>query len=433
MIIVDSKLAERAKDRNPLKVGIFGAGAMSRGFVNQIIRYTPGMKVAAVCNRTISKARDMLRASGVPDDQMVEAATADAIDRIIEAGKIALVEDPIAMTKSGRLEVGIEATGHVEYGAKITVAAIDNGLPLVLMNAEMDSTIGPLLYDRARKAGVIITGCDGDQPGVEMNLHRFVESIGLKPLICGNIKGLQDHYRTPATQAAFAKEWDQSVHMVTSFADGTKVSFEQAIVANATGMKVAKRGMLGIEHRGHIDEMVDMYDIDQVRELGGIVEYALGTAPGPGVYVFAEAQDDIQKHYLKYGKLGDGPIYSFYVPYHLMVFEVPLSAARVGLLNDTVIASKAGPEVDVIAIAKTDLKAGQTLDGIGGFYAYGVCENYETVRSDNLLPMGISEGCILKNDVRKDAAISYDDVILPKDSLAVKLRQEQDKMFPITR
>lgn len=435
MIIVDTNLAERAQAKNPLRVGIFGAGAMSHGFVNQIIRYMPGIKVAAICNRTIPNAQKMLKKCGLTNDQMVEVETAQQIDAAIEAGKIALVQDPIALTKSGLVEVGIEATGHVEYGAQITVAAIQNGLPLVLMNAEMDSTIGPLLYDKARKAGVTITGCDGDQPGVEINLYRFVESIGLIPRVCGNIKGLQDHYRTPETQAGFAKEWDQSVHMVTSFADGTKVSFEQAIVANATGMKVAKRGMLGIEHRGHIDDMLDMYDIDQLRELGGIVEYALGSQPGPGVYVFAEAHDDdaIQTHYLNYGKMGKGPLYSFYVPYHLMVFEVPLSAARVGLFNDIVIEPKSGPEVDVITIAKTNLKAGETLDGIGGFHAYGVCENYNVVRKDKLLPMGISEGCVLKRDISKDTPISYDDVEIPNGSLAVKLRQEQDKMFPVVQ
>ncbi len=431
MIIVDTKLAERAQSQDPLRVGIFGAGAMSQGFVNQIVRFMPGMRVAAVCNRTVANAQQMLRACGVPDDQMAVAETPAAIDAIIESGKTAIVEDPITMTKAGRLEVGIEATGHVEYGAKITVAAIENGLPLVLMNAEMDSTIGPVLFDKARKAGVTLTGCDGDQPGVELNLYRFVESIGMKPLVCGNIKGMLDQYRTPATQEAFAKEWNQSTHMVTSFADGTKVSCEQAIVANATGMKVAKRGMLGIEYDGHVDDMLDMYDIDQLRELGGVVEFALGSQPGPGVYVFAEAQDDeIQKHYLNYGKMGKGPLYSFYVPYHLMVFEVPLSAARVALLDDTVIGPLAGPVVDVITIAKTDLKAGQTLDGIGGFHAFGECENYDIAGKENLLPIGISEGCILKRDISKNSAISYDDVILPKNSLAIELRQEQDKMFP---
>ena len=117
---------------------------------------------------------------------------------------------------------------------------------------------------------------------MQMNLYRFVQSIGLTPLVCGNIKGLQDRYRNPTTQESFAKQWGQTPSMVTSFADGTKISFEQAIVANATGMKVAQRGMLGYEYEGHIDDMVDRYDVDQLRELGGIVDYVVKTKPSPG-------------------------------------------------------------------------------------------------------------------------------------------------------
>jgi predicted homoserine dehydrogenase-like protein len=217
--------------------------------------------------------------------------------------------------------------------------------------------------------------------------------------------------------------------MVTSFADGTKISFEQAIVANATGMQVAQRGMIGIEHRGPVDDMVSMYDLDMLREKGGIVEYVVGGLPSPGVYVFAEAQDKAQAHYLNYGKLGEGPLYSFYVPYHLTIFEVPLSVARVVLFGDHVIAPKGAPVVDVIATAKIDLKAGQTLDGLGWYMTYGQCENYDVVRRDNLLPMGLAEGATLRRDIPKDQVLTLDDVDLP-DNLACKLRAEQDAMFP---
>jgi predicted homoserine dehydrogenase-like protein len=317
----------------------------------------------------------------------------------------------------------------VEYGARVTTLAIKHGKHVVLMNAELDGTVGPLLKAQADAAGVILTGCDGDQPGVQINLLRFTESIGLIPRVCGNIKGLQDRYRNPTTQEGFAKQWGQTPHMVTSFADGTKISFEQAIVANATGMKVAQRGMIGLTHRGPVDEMVEMYDLDMLRELGGIVEYVVGGLPSPGVYVFAEAQDKTQAHYLDYGKLGKGPLYSFYVPYHLTIFEVPLSVARVVLFGDRVIAPKAGPVVDVVTAAKTDLEAGAVLDGLGWYMTYGLCENHATVRAENLLPMGIAEGAKLKRAIPKDAVLTYDDVELPADSLACRLRAEQDAHF----
>ncbi|PSB57768.1 NAD(P)-dependent oxidoreductase, partial [filamentous cyanobacterium CCP1] len=307
--------------------------------------------------------------------------------------------------------------------------AINHRKHIVLMNAELDGTIGPILKVYADRAGVIFSGCDGDQPGVEMNLYRYVKSIGFTPLLCGNIKGLQDPYRNPTTQEGFAQRWGQKAHMVTSFADGSKISFEQAIVANATGMKVAKRGMLGYDVSGHIDEMTKLYDVDQLKELGGIVDYVVGAKPGPGVFVYATQDDPKHQHYLNYYKMGEGPLYSFYTPYHLCHFEVPLSVARVVLFNDPVLAPSAGPMVDVIATAKIDLKAGETLDGIGYYMTYGQCENSDVVLAQRLLPMGIAEGCRLKRDIPKDQVLTYDDVELPEGRLCDRLRAEQNAYF----
>jgi predicted homoserine dehydrogenase-like protein len=313
----------------------------------------------------------------------------------------------------------------------------------VLMNAELDGTIGPILKVKADQAGVILTACDGDQPGVQMNLYRYVKSIGLTPLLCGNIKGLQDPYRNPTTQEGFAKQWKQKAHMVTSFADGSKISFEQAIVANATGMTIAKRGMLGYDfnrHRdelvqqfnlkasGHVDDLTPMYDVEQLKALGGIVDYVVGVKPGPGVFVYATHDDPKQQHYLNLYKLGEGPLYSFYTPYHLCHFEVPLSVARVVLFNDVVLAPVA-PIVDVVATAKIDLKAGETLDGIGYYMTYGQCETASITQAERLLPLGIAEGCKLKRDVAKDQVLTYDDVELPVGRLCDQLRAEQNAYF----
>ena len=175
--------------------------------------------------------------------------------------------------------------------------------------------------------------------------------------------------------------------------------------------------------------MVNMYDLDQMRALGGIVEYVVGGLPSPGVYVFAEAQDKTQAHYLNYGKLGEGPVYSFYVPWHLTALEVHISAARVALLKDTVIAPLGRPVVEVITVAKIDSKAGETLDGLGHYMTYGQCENYDAAKAENLLPIGLAEGCKLKRDVKKDQVLTWDDVEAPKDSLAHSLRAEQDAMY----
>lgn len=429
-MIVDTALRERAATNRPLQVGLFGAGFMGRGIVNQVTRYTPGMRISAICNRTLGAARQAYIDAGVPADMIVECSTASEIDDVIRAGRFATTACPEVLVGADGVEVTIESTGHVEHGARVTLASIAAGKPMVTMNVELDATVGSVLKAKADRAGVILSGCDGDQPGVQLNLLRYVRTLGLVPLLCGNIKGLQDRYRNPTTQEAFARQWGQTPSMVTSFADGTKISMEQAIVGNSTGMKVAQRGMIGHEFRGHVDQMVCMYDLDQMRALGGIVDYVVGAQPSPGVYVFAEAQDKIQAHYLNYGKLGEGPVYSFYVPWHLTALEVHISAARVALCRDTVIAPLGRPVVEVVACAKIPLKSGEVLDGIGQFMTYGQCENYEIAKAQNLLPMGLAEGCRLRRSFSRDEAISWADVDPPSNSTAHTLRAEQDAMYP---
>lgn len=426
MIIVDTALKQREAEGRPLRVGLVGAGFMARGIALQVTKFLPGMRLAAIANRTVGNARTAYAYAGIEDT--VEAGNLGALNDAIDANRPCVTGDAGLLCESDRIDVLIESTGAVEFGANFTVRAIECGKDIVLMNAELDGTIGPYLKTLADKAGVIYTGCDGDQPGVQINLLRFVESMGLIPRVCGNIKGLQDRYRNPTTQESFAKAWGQTPSMVTSFADGTKISFEQAIVANATGMKVSQRGMIGWEFDGHVDEMVNMYDVEMLREHGGIVDYVVGAKPSPGVYVFAEASDPGQLIYLDYGKLGKGPLYSFYVPYHLTIFEVPLSAARVALHRDPVIAPQGAPKVDVVAAAKVDLNPGDTIDMLGGYKTYGLCENADVTMAGRLLPIGIAEGARLKRAVPKDQVLTYDDVELP-DNLCVRLRRRQDELF----
>ena len=427
MIIVDTALAQRAAEGRPVRVGMIGAGFMAWGISNQICNYIPGMTLAAVSNRTLSGAEKAYAEAGITVTQHVKSAA--ELDDAIDAGIPCVTSDPHVLCAAKNIDVLIEVTGTVEFAAGVLLDAFAHGKSVVMMNAELDATIGPILKVYADKAGVILSGCDGDQPGVEINLWRYVKSIGMKPLVCGNIKGLQDAYRNPTTQAGFAKQWGQQAHMVTSFADGSKISFEQAIVANHTGMKVSQRGMEGRDFRGHVDELTKVYDADALMQMGGMVDYVVGAQPGPGVYVIGYCDDPRQQHYFRYYKMGDGPLYSFYTPYHLCHVEVPLSAARVALFRDAVIAPQGAPVVDVITLAKTDLKAGQTLDGIGWYMTYGQCENADVVRAQNLLPMGLAEGCVLKRDVSRDHPLTYDDVILPEGRLCDRLRDEQNAHF----
>nr|MBA2697123.1 NAD(P)-dependent oxidoreductase [Actinomycetota bacterium] len=354
MMVTDALLARRAQEGAPLRVAIAGAGFMATGLINHIVNTVPGMQIAAVYARSPEQAVRALELAGRTGDSVRHVAESQAIDAAVSAGAIAITEDMPSITQAGSVDAVIDCTGAVEFGAHLAMSALDGGKHLVLMNAEVDATVGTVLNERFEAAGLVYTGCDGDQPGVEMNLVRFVRGLGLRPLVAGNIKGLQDPYRNPTTQEGFARTWGQDPHMVTSFADGTKVSVEQALVANAAGFSVHQRGMLQRNHHGHVDELTTAYDIDELHELGGAVDYVVGAKPGPGVYVLAEHDDPKQRHYLNLYKLGEGPLYSFYTPYHLCHFEVPSTVARAVLLGDATIKPLPGPRrVDAVAVAKT--------------------------------------------------------------------------------
>ena len=429
MIIVDTALRERERSGRPVRVGVFGAGSMARGFVNQVTNAVPGMVVAAISNRTVDRAVDAYRYAGAPAPAVVDDLA--ALDAAVASGRPVVTDNPVLLAQCEQIDCLIDITGAIEFGAAIALEAIANGKHMVLMNAEVDATIGPILHDRARAAGVIFTCVDGDQPGVQMNLYRYVQSLGMMPRVLGNVKGLQDEYRTPTTQAGFAERWNQDVTMVTSFADGSKVNFEQCIVANATGFTVAQRGMLRYDHTGHVDELTTRYDLDMLREVGGIVEFVVGAKPAPGVFCLAEQPDARQLQYLELYKLGTGPLYSFYHPYHLCHLEAPLTVARVVLFGDACGQPLAGPTVEVIAVAKRDLQAGETLDSYGQYMTYGQSEKAAVVRRERLIPEGLVAGCRLVRDIPRDTALRWDDVVAPSDQLAHRLYAEQQRRFPV--
>ncbi len=350
----------------------------------------------------------------------VEAETVAGLERAVAAGRPAVTANALLLSEAEGIDAIVEVTGTVEFGAQVVLRAIEHGKHAILMNAELDGTIGPILKQRADRAGVVYTNADGDQPGVIMNLYRFVQGIGVTPVLCGNIKGLHDPYRNPTTQEEFAQQWGQSPSMVTSFADGTKIAFEQAIVANATGMRVAKRGMHGptVEEGTPIEQAALAFDAGELLQGQGIVDYVVGAAPSAGVFVLGAHPHPTQQHYLSLYKLGEGPLYCFYTAHHLCHFEVPTTVARAVHFGDAALAPAGGIEVEVVATAKVDLAPGDVLDGPGGYLAYGLAENADVAASDRLLPMGVADGCTLRRAVARDSALTYDDVELPQGGSA---------------
>ncbi len=400
---------------------------MGQGIINQIVRYSPGIEVVVVYNRTLSKAENAVKTLGIENFSIAESKC--SVQKSSRLGQMVLTQNIDVLCEAYDVDVVIEVTGTIEFATRTILKAFECGKHVLSFNAEIEATIGPILKHTAEKFGVRYTLAEGDQPGVTLNLYRQVKLMGFKPLLCGNIKGLQDRYRNPTTQKSFAAQWNMTPQMVTSFADGTKISVEQACIANATGMKVAKRGMLGHYTDKHVDEIQGLYDIDQMKELGGIVEYVVGAKPGPGVYIYATIEDSFSRKYLNYVKMGKGPLYTFYIPYHLLFFEIANSISRMIDFKDDILSAKNGLIVDVITTAKIDLKKGDVIDGQGGYKSYGLCENYSISKNENFLPVGIAEGCTLLNDVAKDQVIKYSDIILPDGRLVDKFKREQNEMF----
>ncbi len=434
MIIVDTALARRQAEGRPIRVGMVGAGFQASGIALQIMSSTPGMELCAVANRNLSGAVGVFDQVGI---QPLRCETQSELEAAIRSGRPAVIEDAEALARAEGLDAIIEVTGSIEFAARAVLAALESGKHVVQMNAELDGTIGPILKHKADAAGVIYTFSDGDQPGVQMNLYRFVAGLGIKPMLCGNIKGLHDPYRNPTTQESFARRWGQKPAMVASFADGTKISFEQAIVANGTGMRVARRGMLGPDYSGG-DPGAPLVPIEQTMEAfephldpaqPGLVDYVVGARPGPGVFVLGTLDNPRQKHYLELYKMGGGPYYCFYTPYHLCHFEVPTSVARAVLFNDPVLTPKGGPLVGVVAVAKKDLAAGDLIEDFGGYEVYGVAENMDAVRRERLLPVGLALGARVTRPVSKDSVLTFDDVQMPAGRLVDRLYAEQEKLF----
>lgn len=427
MIIVDTALQAREKEGRPIRVALIGAGFMSHGLANHIVNTTPGMRLVGVYNRRPQRAFDLCEYAGVTD--VASPQTQEEADSAIRAGKIVATGDAFLLARSSEIDLLVDVTGSVEFGAQVALEAFRHGKDVVLMNAEIDATIGPVLQTYAERHGVILSACDGDEPGLQINLYRWVKGLGLTPRVIGNVKGLQDPYRNPTTQKAFAEKWGQNPAMVTSFADGSKISFEQAIVANATGFVVQSRGMSrGRQYKDDVMSIGSLYNIDEVRKVGGIIDYVVGT-PHTKLYVLAEHPDPKQQHYLSLYKMGDGPLYPFFTPYHLVHFEVPAAIARVALFRDSLAKPLGGPVVEVCAVAKRDLKQGEMLDDYGMYMTYGEAVNADEMCARRYLPEGLVEGCLLRRDVAKDTVITYDDVELPSGRLADRLRAEQYRIF----
>ncbi len=424
---VDTALRERESKNNPIRVGLVGAGATGRAIALQLGTPAPGIRLVAIANRTVENGERAFREAGVTE--WCRAESAREADAAIARGLPVLATDPTVLTDCEAIDVILEVTGTVAPAAHVVLRAFAKHKHVVLVNAELDSLLGPILNQKAIEAGVVLTHTDGDEPGVAMTLFRYLQSLGLRPVAAGNIKGMVDYYRTPDTQRAFAEKNNQDAMKVTSFADSTKLSMEATVLANATGFRVGRRGMHG-PSCGYVRDVAQLLPADEMLSTG-IVDYAVGAAPHTGAFVVVHEESALKKAQLAYYKLGDGPFYVFYTPFHLPHIQIASTIGRAVVLRDATVAPLDGPVCEVVTVAKRNLKAGERLDGIGGFCSYGLIENSATARSTEALPIGLSEGCVLRRDVSKDQTLSASDVDEPaRDPLVEELWLEQTARWP---
>ncbi len=427
--MIDTALQEREKSSNPICVAIVGAGAAGRAIALQLATPPPGIRLAAIVNRTPERGERALREAGVTEWRRPSSAREAEV--AINHGIPILTDDDSVVTNCDAVDVVIEGTGTIEYAAGVVLAAFDHGKHVVLVNAELDSLLGPILKERADRAGVVITHTDGEEPGVAMTLLRYLRALGLRPVAAGNLKGMVDHYRTPETQRSFALKYDQDPRKVTSFADATKLSMETAILANGTGFQAGRRGMYGPSCE-HVREMANLLPANQMLDTG-LVDYALGAAPHTGAFVVVYEDKPLKQVLLGYVKMGDGPFYVFYTPYHLPHVQIASTIGRAVVHGDPTVAPIAGPVCEVITLAKRDLKAGERLDGVGGFCAYGLIDNTAAARAIDALPLALSENCVLRRDVAKDEVISFTDVEEPARGVVDELWSEQIARWPLAK
>lgn len=383
----------------------------------------------AIANRTPEHGERAFREGGLTG--WAHANSPRAAEAAIASGIPVLTDDPSVLTVCHAVDVIVEVTGTVEPAAQVVLDAFRHGKHVVLVNCELDSLLGPILKTKADQAGVVLTNTDGDEPGVAMTLLRYLRSVGLRPVAGGNIKGMVDHYRTPETQRGFAAKYDQDVKKVTSFADATKLSMETTVLANATGFHVGRRGMYGPACK-YVRELSNLLPAEQMLATG-LVDYSVGAAPHTGAWVIVYEEQPLKRAQLTYYRLGDGPFFVFYTPFHLPYIQIASTIAQAVIQNDATVAPLGGPVCEVLTVAKRNLKAGERLDGVGGFCTYGLIDNVAAARRMAALPISLSEGAVLRRDIAKDDAISFDDVDVRPAGVVDRLWEEQNARWPVAR
>jgi predicted homoserine dehydrogenase-like protein len=423
-----SRLKAHAAAKGPVTIGLAGAGQMGTDIVVQLA-LMPGLRLGAIAEINIPGAIDAALLAGHTRRNIVEAATAGAIDAAIEANKIAVTSEPSALTAAGRIDVVVDATGNPNAGTVLALDAIANGKHVVMLNVEADITIGRFLKAEAARAGVVYTGAAGDEPAAALELIGFAQSLGLSVVCAG--KGKNNPLKfdaVPAEYEAEARARNMNARMLVEFVDGSKTMIEMVAIANCTGLVPDVPGMHGpAASRDELASVLVPKSHGGVLSKRGCVDYSIGKGVAPGVFCIIEAAHPRLSGRLIDLRVGQGPFFTLFRPYHLTSLEVPLSAARAVLDGRADMVPLDRPVAEAVTIAKRDLAAGEILGKIGETQYRAFAMTAAEARHANAVPLGLAEGARIIKPVKKGSALTYDNCA-PDDSLIVtQIRRRLDQ------
>lgn len=406
--MISKKMIDEFTEKNgTIKIAIAGAGYITKGLMNQI-KLSKQIEVVALASRTKEKAIALV------DDPFY----ADT-----------LILDSVYEIPNCEADIIVDLTGDVEVGAIIAQQAIMNRKHIVC-SAETDATVGPVLAKMAREAGVIYSGLWGDEPGLLKGLYDYADVLGFEIMALGKFKGFLDHYATPESVAPFAEKSKQNPIVISSFADGSKLAMEMSIVCNATGVIPDVQGM----HlpKGTFEEVLDLLKFEHEGGLlrqKGIIEVVLGPEPSGAVFAIIRTDNKEIIESLKYYKMGDGPNYMLYLPYHLPGIEMLYGIFEMMVLNKSVIEPLERPVADVMTFAKRDLNVGERLGAIGDEHYFGKIEKAEVAMMLNALPLGLAAHGIVQRPIKKGMLITLDDVLVCEHDNCMTLRQQYTQLM----
>jgi len=416
-----------AKERGPLTIGLAGAGQMGIDIVLNL-SMLPGVRVGAVSETRRAKVQEAMTMSGRGAGDVVFANTPAEIDRAIEMGKLAIIEDYRAMCAAGRIDAIIDATGNPNSGAEIALETIRNGKPIVMLNVEADITVGRYLKEEARKAGVVYTGAAGDEPQATIELIGFAQSIGLEIISAGKGKNnALDFDATPDQFEAEAHERNMNPRMLVEFVDGSKTMVEMTAIGNATGLTPDIPGMHGPNASlENLAATLCTKEDGGVLSRAGCVDYTIGKGVAPGVFCVVKPRHPRLLERMVDLKVGPGPNFALVRPFHLTSMEAHLTAFRAVKYHQPDIVPLDYPVAECGAVAKRDLQPGHSLGRIGQYDYRGFNMSWVQGRQKKALPMGLAERSKVLRPIKKGELLTYDNCAPDETLVITQIRRKLD-------